>query len=394
MKSSDKKNHASDRVGLEEEISNLKRELEIQGRVAFAAGLFQGDITIRTMLESLAEAVVIIDDTGTIVLANHQTEELFGYNKEEILGCQLSRLIPNRHQNSHDSHVKKYFKKPRIRPMGIGRELKALHKQGNEFPVEVSLSHLETTGGQLAMAFVTDITLRKEAENSLKSRNEELDAFAHTVAHDLRGSLTPLLGYCELLTTPDVQLDNQQIQGALNGVCRVSHKMAAIIDELLLLSSVRKEDVRVDVLDMRPIVCNVVKRLKEEHKDISFDVSIAENLPKSYGYAPWIEEVWCNYISNAIKYGGSPATIEIGGELKKDGFSCFWVKDNGQGVSDDELQHLFTPYLPRKNDSSSHGLGLSIVKRIVEKLNGDVSVERIPGTGTRFCFTLPATDKA
>jgi len=392
MISDDKKSPATAKSESPDEVSRLKKELEIQKQVAFAAGLFQGDITIRTLLESLAEGVVIIDSTGTIVLINHKTEELFGFNKQEILGRHLSTLIPDRFLKVHNDQVTDYFEKPRIRPMGIGRELNARHKQGHEFPVEISLSHLETDGGKFAMAFVTDITLRKEAESSLKSRNEELDAFAHTVAHDLRGSLTPLIGYCELLITPDIALKDRQIQDSLNAVCRISHKMATVIDELLLLSRVSREDVNVSLLDMEAIVDDAVMRLREEHTNTNIDISIAEKFPKSYGYAPWVEEVWYNYISNAIKYGGDPPIIEIGGELGDDGFAWFWVQDNGQGVADEEMPHLFTPYLPRKNSYDGHGLGLSIVKRIVEKLNGDVWVERASGNGTKFCFTLPIAD--
>ncbi len=393
MKTSDDKTKSTqDKPDVSEEIITLRRELEIQRRVAYAEGLFQGDVTIRTMLEALAEGVVIIDNIGTIVLVNNQTEKLFGYNKEVILGCSLDKLIPSRYQIAHDNHVQSYFEKPRIRPMGLGRELKGLHKNGHEFPVEISLSYLETTGRQLAMAFVTDITLRKEAEDSLKSRNEELDAFAHTVAHDLKGSLTPLSGYCQLLTDPDIQIKDQHIYDALNKICRVSHKMANVIDEILLLSSVRKEDVTVSVLDMRPIIHSVIVRLNEEYENYGQEIQVVESFPKSYGHAPWIEEVWYNYISNAIKYGGKPPKISVGGELRDDGFANFWVKDNGQGVKTDQLAQIFTPYLPRQNSSDSHGLGLSIVKRIVEKLNGDVGLQNNFDKGSTFSFTLPTAE--
>lgn len=354
------------------------------------ARLFQDDVRIRTLLESLAEGVVIIDPAANIVLINSQTERLFGYRKEEIVGRPLSTLLPARLHAAHEQLVDSYFKSPRIRSMGEGRDLVACKKNGDEFPVEISLSYLGAGENRLAMAFVTDITLRKEAEQDLKERNEELDAFAHTVAHDLKGSLTCLIGYSELLSQTEVNLDEQAIRESLAEICTSSRKMANIIDELLLLASVRKEDVAVTPLEMLLIVNDAMLRLRPECVKYETEIVLADNFPVALGYAPWVEEVWYNYISNAIKYGGTPAKIEIGGELKKDGFAQFWVKDNGPGLTDAEQSCLFIAYALRKRKSGGHGLGLSIVKRIVEKLNGKVGVQSKGNAGSIFSFTLPS----
>jgi PAS domain S-box-containing protein len=390
MKKSNHELSSEDTSSLRDQVTGLQNELEIQRRVAYAAGLFQGDVTIRTMLESVAEGVIIIDSTGTIVLINHQTERMFGYTKEEIVGKPLNNIIPTRYHNIHEANVADYFRHPRIRPMGLGKELRAVHKDRTEFSVEISLSHLETTNDRLAMAFVTDISLRKKAEESLRLRNEELDAYAHTVAHDLKGALTPIVGYCELLTDRDSLENDQQIQTALNGICRVSNKMVNIIDELLLLSSVRKDDVPVMTVEMKPIVLSVIARLKEEFGELELEFSVDDKLPNASGYAPWIEQVWYNYISNAIKYGGRPPIIEVGGGILGENVH-YWVKDNGSGISNNNVPDLFKPQKPIEGGLSSHGLGLSIVKRIVEKLNGTVGVESQKGNGSKFIFTLPKT---
>lgn len=372
------------------EAAHFAEKREIQRRVTYASELFQGDITIRTLLESLAESVVIVDSTANIVLVNRQAERLFGYQKEEIVSRPLSILIPERFHAGHEKHVEDYFKSPRVRPMGKGRDLVGRKKGGNEFPVEISLSHLDAAGNRLTMAFVTDITLRKEAEKELLTRNEELDAFAHTVAHDLKGSLTSLIGYSDLLSQKEVDLEAQTVRESLDEICSSGRKMATIIDELLLLASVRKEDVEVTLLDMLSIVNNAMLRLRPECLKYETKIVLSENLPVALGHAPWVEEVWYNYISNAVKYGGTPAKIEIGGEQKKNGCAQFWVKDNGSGLTDDEQSCLFTAYGLRKRESSGHGLGLSIVKRIVEKLNGNVGVQSQVNEGSIFSFTLPS----
>ena len=367
----------------------LKSDLNVQRQVAFAEDLFLGDVTIRTLLESLAEGVVVIDNAATIVLINKQAESLFGYAKEEIVGQPLNKLLPDRFHAAHPKHVAGYFDAPKVRPMGLEMELAARHKHGHTFPVEISLSHLETTSGGLAMAFITDITLRKEAVNSLESRNEELDAFAHTVAHDLRGSLTALIGYSELLTDQGVNLNHGQIRDSLDMILRMGRKMSDVVDELLLLSSVRKEDVIVAPLDMLSIINEATFRLSHKIEERGAAVTLAKDFPTAVGYAPWLEEVWYNYLSNAVKYGGTPPQIILGGESMGNGYARFWVKDNGPGVSQAEQARLFVAYSSRANHSEGNGLGLSIVKRIVEKLNGSVGIESKVNEGCLFSFTLP-----
>ncbi len=366
-----------------------KLDLNIQRRVAFVAHLFQNDVTIRTLLESLAEGVVVIDNSATIVLVNKQVEKLFGYTKDEIVGRPLNILLPDRSRTAHPKHVEGFFEKPKIRPMGLEQELAARHKSGRNFPVEISLSHLDTTSGRLAMAFITDITLRKEAMSSLEARNEELDDFAHTVAHDLRGSLATLIGYSELLNDPEAKLNEDQTRESLSIIYRMSRKMSDIVDELLLLSSVRKEDVIVGPLDMVPIIHEATFRLRQNIEEQGAKITLAKDFPTALGYAPWLEEVWYNYISNAVKYGGIRPEVFLGGELTGDGYARFWVKDNGPGLDPAEQAQLFIPYSSRTTSSEGHGLGLSIVKRIVDKLNGIVGVESEVNKGCVFDFKLP-----
>jgi two-component system sensor histidine kinase/response regulator len=165
--------------------------------------------------------------------------------------------------------------------------------------------------------------------------------------------------------------------------------MSDIVDGLLLLASVSKEDVMVTPLDMVPIIHEATFRLRQKIEERGAVITLEEDFPSAFGYAPWLEEVWYNYISNAIKYGGTPPKIVLGGELTGDGFARFWVRDNGQGMCHAEHSQLFAPYALRTGSSEGNGLGLSIVKRIVEKLNGYVGVESEFNKGSVFSFKLP-----
>ena len=373
---------------MQEQIERLEQQLQTQKQIAFAMGIFHGDATVRVLLESLAEGVIVCNQNGMIVLINRRARELFGYEVDEVTGQSLNILLPVRYFNAHTKHIQGFFMDPRIRSMGQGVDLTGKRKDGTEFPVEVSLSYLQTEIGLLGVAFVTNITERKLAEAALKLRNEELDAFAHTVAHDLKGPLALLIGYSSVLSETHKTLSESEKDGLLAALVKNGQQMSKVIDEILLFSSVRKEDVVHRPLQMDSIVDNTMQRLSYMIEEYKAEVTLPDSFESAMGYAPWVEEVWYNYISNAIKYGGEPPKVEIGSDMGED-YVKFWVRDNGQGLPKNEQQKLFKRFVQLKTHRfKGHGLGLSIVKMIVEKLNGRVEVESEVGKGSIFSFYL------
>ena len=377
---------------MQEQISEAEQELDAQQQIAFAVGVFQANVTVRTLLESLAEGVVIVDRKGRILLFNHQAEELFGYTAEAIQGKRLTVLLPLLYENVHDSHLESFFKNPQPRSMGAGMDLTARRSNGEEFPVEVSLSHLETEVGIFGLAYVTDISLRKKWEWDLQARNQELDAFAHMVAHDLKGSLSILTGFGDFLRAEYANMSGAEIKEILDTIVNGGHKMNSIINELLLFAGLRNEQVESKPLDNAEIVHDALLRLRAEMDKNGSRVEVPDELIRALGYGPWLEEVWFNYLSNAIKYGGNPPIIRVGSE-NQGPFVRFLVTDNGSGLTTEQQLGLFEPFARRHSGvAQGHGLGLSIVKRIVTKLGGTVGVESTPGKGSTFYFTLPAID--
>ncbi|UCC88673.1 MAG: PAS domain S-box protein [Anaerolineales bacterium] len=359
-------------------------------RVARAASVLQADTMVRTVLEALAEALIVVDGDGLIVFVNRRMEEMFGYHRDEVVGQPLSLFLPDQVAEIHAQHLSGYFRKPRMRPMGQRLELIGKRKDGTSLPVDISLSPLDTEAGPLALAFITDVTLRKQTERALQRRNEELDAFAHTVAHELNSSLGLLIGFSEFLVEAHETLPPQERHTYLTMIARNGHRMNKLIDELLLFSSIRKEDVAVSPLDMALVVGEALSRLAHLIGDYQAEIILPDSYPQAMGYAPWIEKVWFNYISNAMKYGGTPPRVELGADVQDDGNVKFWVRDNGAGLTKEQQRQLFRPWT--RLDSSigeGHGLGLSIVERILAKLNGHVGVESKVGKGSLFYFTLP-----
>jgi PAS domain S-box-containing protein len=161
----------------EKERTRQAAESRVRQQVAFASGLFQGDVTIRTLLESLAEGVVIIDNAGTILLVNAFAEKMFGYGEKELIGKPHAVLIPERFRKVHEGHQAQFFAEPKIRPMGQLRDLAGLHQDGSEFPIEICLSFIDTINGVLVMAFVSDITVRKQFERHLLESDLRFVAF-------------------------------------------------------------------------------------------------------------------------------------------------------------------------------------------------------------------------
>jgi signal transduction histidine kinase len=294
---------------------------------------------------------------------------------------------------------------------------------------EGDLALVATLATSAAVAFDNTFLVQalRTRTAELQVSNEELDAFAHTVAHDLKGLVGIIAGYAAVMRKRLASMSPADLQQDLDIVEQTGHKISSIIDELLLFATVRRiEDVEAKPLDMAHIVAEARERLSVTIAERQAEIILPDCWPVVLGYGPWVEEVWVNYLSNALKYGGTPPRVELGfDELADQGNGesdptrrgpdgsaesarapaiRFWVRDNGPGMTPQERERLFKPFtrLDRVH-AEGYGLGLSIARRIVEKLGGHVGVESpstplgtdpsVPlETGSRFWFTLPVAN--
>ena len=242
----------------------------------------------------------------------------------------------------------------------------------------------------IALARFEDMMALRRVNAQLQIVNEELDAFAHTVAHDLQSPLGLITGFSEVLQYNSVQFTEEKRQEILSTITRTAYKMSRIVDELLLLSGVRQMAVKPVPLDMFQVVNEARQRLANEIDNAQANMTAPATWPMAMGYASWVEEVWVNYLSNGLKYGGRPSSLALGFTAQADGMIRFWLRDNGPGLSPTEQENLFLPFTKLSQaHTKGHGLGLSIVRRIVERLGGAVGVESEVGAGSTFWFTLP-----
>jgi signal transduction histidine kinase len=318
-------------------------------------------------------------------------------NDYELIGQRIEMIFPD-----HEAIINQI-----IRQDEYQTEISVEH-EGRKLYFDLQSTtlydHHKNQTGRLII--IKDITRRIEAEESvslanIKLTNEikekeklivELDAFSHTVAHDLKNMLGAIVSASSLIKSGIGKLPEEDILEINDLITQSATKTMHITKELLTLASVRQQDVQSRKVQMGKIVQDSVSRLKDLIQKQSAQIILPTSWPDALGYGSWLEEVWINYISNALKYGGTPPVIELGSEILPDGKIKFWVKDNGLGLSKNELSVLFNKYTrldPHR--AEGNGLGLSIVKRIIEKLNGEVGVEskNIPGKGCTFYFILP-----
>ncbi len=324
------------------------------------------------VIKSVRSGVIIINERGIIMDINPAALNIFEGQTEEIIGQSIVEAFPqyrdlifsfqNIDEIKTEITLNGHFYELQIMPL--------INRSGQK-------------SGRIAMFY--DITEQKIAL-------EELDAYAHTVAHDLKNPLGVVLTYMDLIESGAVGEVSPKLQERLKVIAGSSRKMKSIIDSLLMLATVRNTDnVKVGALDMPRLVDVSLRRLTEVIDEQKVQIRRAELWHNALGYEAWVEEIWMNYISNAIKYGGQPPVIELGCDKLPNGQIRYWVKDNGAGIDPEEQEHLFTKSVRLEKHAAleGHGLGLSIVQRIVHKLGGTVGVESKPGQGSLFYFTLP-----
>lgn len=376
---------------MEKKIDEFQNSILTNDQLHSTAEILLSDLTLQTLFESVAEAVVIINSEGRIIITNQRFKDLFGYTRPELFGKTLEIILPAQIHEMHRNYVKQFFKAPKIRPMGSGFDLIGIAKSGNEIPIEISLSYLKTSLGVLAMAFISDITKRKEAEKELLLKNQELDAYAHTIAHDLKSSLNGVVGFTTLLLEDD-EMDAEKQKSILNYMYEGGMRMNRIIESLLFLAKIDKKKVERSILPISDLVDNVLKRLDSEIKSSGAIIQLdgKAEIVHAIGYGPWVEEILYNLVGNAIKHGGEKPQIRIGC-FEDSQSTSYFVQNLNTTISEKNIEDLKLNIQHIKKNSES-GFGLSIIHRILQKLDGNFDIRSSEADGVKFIFSLPKFD--
>lgn len=364
---------------------------DISQRKQTEEALHQEQQRYQALFDHTNDGVFIVGLDRVHLAVNQRAADMLGYAISEIVGQPLGHFVAPEETAQQESRFARLLAGEKL-PV---YERTFLRKDGTTFPAEVNAALVcDSEGRPLHIhSIARDVTERKRTELEREQAIHDLEAFAQNVAHDLKNPLGLVLAYTGLLRDDYPVVDEKTAHEYLDEITEGANKMSDIIGELLLLAQARYGEVDTVTLDMEPLVMAVRRRLALDCTEMQAEFCLPEQWPRATGYGPWIEEVWFNYISNALKYGGVPPRIVLGADAPAGGQIRFWVRDNGAGLSPEQRARLFAPFTQlHQIHSRGHGLGLSIVRHIVEKLGGQVGVESTVGQGSLFYFTLPEPD--
>ncbi|MFA6299290.1 MAG: ATP-binding protein [Nocardioides sp.] len=346
----------------------------------------------RLLLDAAPDATVIVDESATIVLANAQVANVLGWSQDELVGQHIEVLVPDKLREVHQERRTGFLGAPMARPMGVGRNLFARHKDGHEVPVEISLSPLETDSGVLVTASVRDISDRLRIEEEATRMREEIIA---TVSHELRTPLTSIIGYAELLA----DLDDTELGPRARGILEVIRRNAArelrLVDDLLTMASLDEERLQITLapVDLLEVVQRVVVDHAPGARDAQIEVRFeGDSVRPVYGDFIRLVQVVENLLTNALKFTGPGGVVTM--RVSDAGsMALVEVADTGAGVAPEEVPKIFQR-LYRGSDAVASqaqgaGLGLPIAQKIVHAHGGRIDVTSEMGIGTVFRVHVP-----
>jgi PAS domain S-box-containing protein len=364
----------------------------------------KADQKFKSLLESAPDAIVIVNGEGSIVLVNSQAEKIFGYQREELLGKEIEVLVPERFHGKDSGNPRDFYKNLRSREMGAGLDLFGARKDGKEFPIEISLSPLETDEGILAMAAIRDTTDRKRVERELQTAKEEAERanrakseFLSRMSHELRTPLNAILGFGQLI-------EKQSPVGALR--TRAAHITGAgrhllnLINEILDISRIEAGAMQlclesVNLTDVLDEALDIMRPLAAE-REIEFSAPVGTDPPVHVlADLQRFKQVLLNLFSNAVKYSPKKSKVSISYRSSGEGTMRIVISDTGPGIASEKLSRLFTPFDRLGAEQSAvegTGLGLALSARIMHAMKGGIGASSAIGRGSTFWVDLPRAE--
>ncbi|MBI4326184.1 MAG: PAS domain S-box protein [Chloroflexi bacterium] len=398
--------------------ANESLQSEITRHQESAQALRESEEQMRAVVHTAVEGIITIDQRGIIQSINPAAERTFGYAAAEVVGHNVSLLMPGPDRQEHDNYIANYLRSGQAKIIGIGREVTGQRKDGTVFPMELAVSEVRLAGQRVFTGFVRDITERKRAEEklaelaaTLAEKNKELETIVYVASHDLRSPLVNIQGFskelaraCETVRSilaaskekpiPPAEVQRilaEDVPEAIGFILSGVTKIDALLSGLLRFSRLGRAALRIERLEMNALMASIIHAMEFQIQQAGVTLQV-EPLPSCLGDATQINQVFSNLLDNALKYLQTqrPGVISVTAR-PGDRRAVYCVRDNGIGIAPEHQNKVFEIF-HRLNPAvgEGEGLGLTIAQRILERNDGRIWVESAPGQGSAFFVSLPS----
>ena len=363
---------------------------------------------IETVTNNLLDGLITINSKGIIQTLNPVIEKLFGYKPEELLGENISILMPEPHRSQHDSYLKNYMSGGLPKIIGLGREVSGLKKDGTTFPMELEVSQFFTSSHPIFIGLVRDITKRKEAERNILQSKEEAEkanksktAFLSQMSHELRTPLNSILGFSQLIMMESQSLNDRQ-KNFVNQISSSGKLLLELINDILDFTGAGEGKIKVSLKPVPAIslideVIDLIQPMADLNKIILISQTAGLDIHFVHGDKTRLMQVLINLASNAIQYNHPGGSVTFSIQSLAGGKIRFNISDTGPGIAQENLATLFEPFYHYKAlnyKAEGAGIGLAIAKQLTELMNGEIGVTSEVGSGATFFIDLPAADSS
>ncbi len=393
-------NYRNNQIKIKNELAsaNLQLQRKFQEAQSAKEALSITEFRAQTIVENLTEGIITIDSNGIIKSFNSAALKMFGYSRKEIIGKNVNILTPEPHYSLHNSYIKNYLNTKIPKMIGLGRRLEAVKKDGSTFPIDISISETVLNNEHIFTGIIRDQTQYKRAEEAEKA-NQAKSEFLSRMSHELRTPLNAIIGFSEVIFYNSKEPLSSSQKKNLNHILKASQHLLELINDILDLSRIDSGKIRlllepINLAELMKNLSNLVYPIAEKEK-VQLNLTEIDSDIYVLGDKTRLKQSILNLLSNAIKYNRPSGQVSLEINRLPNNKTLIKISDTGIGIPNENFEDLFKPFNRLGADRSEiegTGIGLAITKKLVELMNGSITVESELGKGSQFSIKIPSVN--